>query len=529
MIKKGDKLKVKNPFCIISEGILPEFEIEKRKRDIYYNKIVEAVEDEEDIELCGCFVKISYISSEKGNPIKYEKIETKYLEKAFSKVKYKDVKTGEMKEGRLIGGPIKRGWDTLVKVQISGGSQGTILVDSKYVYPLFGEECSDEEFKVIMETMKDIHNKKDEMMKDNNQESIKNDIQDDKLRWDLLPLEEIEDIVRVYHAGAKKYGPNRWQNLEDGINRYRAASQRHMMEYLRGDKIDKETGCYHLACCAWNIIAMLYLDKHGKGIDIIKAKTDKFIENATLVHDGRYDYSNAVFIKNDEKVEIICKVHGSFMQTPHNHLRGAGCPKCRIDRNKRLVCGVGINDFYGKKTDRSYNVWQHLIKRCYSKNIKRPYKGCTVCDEWKLYSNFKKFYDDNCKNDTFHLDKDILVQGNKIYSPNTCLFVPEEINDSIKSEWSDNKSLPLGVTMTRYGKYRARCIINKGKKQTHLGVFDTEKEAFSIYKEYKLSRIKEMAERYFKLGDIDKRTYDAILKYKILPFKYGDTKNLEYK
>lgn len=360
-------------------------------------------------------------------------------------------------------------------------------------------------------------------------DSVKNDFQDNKLRWDLLPLEEIEDIVRVYHAGAKKYGPNRWQNLEDGINRYRAASQRHMMEYLRGNKIDEETGCYHLACCAWNIIAMLYLDKHGKGINIIKAKTDKFIENATLVHNGRYDYSNAVFIRNDEKVEIICKVHGSFMQTPHNHLRGAGCPKCRIDRNKRLVCGVGINDFYGKKTDRSYNVWQHLIKRCYSKNIKRPYKGCTVCDEWKLYSNFKKFYDDNCKNDSFHLDKDILVQGNKIYSPNTCLFVPEEINDSIKSEWSDNKSLPLGVTMTRYGKYRARCIINKGKKQTHLGVFDTEKEAFSIYKEYKLSRIKEMAERYFKLGDIDKRTYDAILKYKILPFKYGDTRNLEYK
>lgn len=360
-------------------------------------------------------------------------------------------------------------------------------------------------------------------------DSVKNDFQDNKLRWDLLPLEEIEDIVRVYHAGAKKYGPNRWQNLEDGINRYRAASQRHMMEYLRGNKIDEETGCYHLACCAWNIIAMLYLDKHGKGINIIKAKTDKFIENATLVHNGRYDYSNAVFIRNDEKVEIICKVHGSFMQTPHNHLRGAGCPKCRIDRNKRLVCGVGINDFYRKKTDRSYNVWQHLIKRCYSKNIKRPYKGCTVCDEWKLYSNFKKFYDDNCKNDSFHLDKDILVQGNKIYSPNTCLFVPEEINDSIKSEWSDNKSLPLGVAMTRYGKYRARCIINKGKKQTHLGVFDTEKEAFSIYKEYKLSRIKEMAERYFKLGDIDKRTYDAILKYKILPFKYGDTKNLEYK
>lgn len=349
--------------------------------------------------------------------------------------------------------------------------------------------------------------------------SVKNDIIDDKLRWDLLPMEEIEDIVRVYHAGAKKYGPNNWQNLDNGINRYRAASQRHMMEYLRGNKIDEETGCYHLAQCAWNIIAMLYLDKHGHGINVNKAKTDRFIEKATLVHNGRYDYSNVVYIRNDEKVEIICKTHGSFMQTPHNHLNGAGCPKCHIDGNKRLICGVGVNDFYGKKTDRSYNVWTHLIKRCYSKNKKGAYKDCTVCDEWKLYSNFKKFYDDNCKNDTFHLDKDILVQGNKIYSPNTCLFVPEEINETMTSEWSDNKSLPVGVTMTKLGKFRARCCDGSKNGEKHLGVFDTPEEAFEAYKEAKLNRLKGLAEKYMKSGDINKKVYDAILNYKILPFK----------
>lgn len=349
--------------------------------------------------------------------------------------------------------------------------------------------------------------------------SVKNDIIDDKLRWDLLPMEEIEDIVRVYHAGAKKYGPNTWQNLDNGINRYRAASQRHMMEYLRGNKIDEETGCYHLAQCAWNIIAMLYLDKHGHGINVNKAKTDRFIEKATLVHNGRYDYSNVVYIRNDEKVEIICKTHGSFMQTPHNHLNGAGCPKCHIDGNKRLICGVGVNDFYGKKTDRSYNVWTHLIKRCYSKNKKGAYKDCTVCDEWKLYSNFKKFYDDNCKNDTSHLDKDILVQGNKIYSPSTCLFVPEEVNETIKSEWSDNKSLPVGVTMTKLGKFRARCCDGSKNGEKHLGVFDTPEEAFEAYKEAKLNRLKGLAEKYMKSGDINKKVYDAILNYKILPFK----------
>lgn len=97
-------------------------------------------------------------------------------------------------------------------------------------------------------------------------DSVKNDFQDNKLRWDLLPLKEIEDIVRVYHAGAKKYGPNRWQNLEDGFQRYKAAALRHLLEYEKGERVDADTGCLHLAQFAWNAIAMLYLDKHGKGL-----------------------------------------------------------------------------------------------------------------------------------------------------------------------------------------------------------------------------------------------------------------------
>lgn len=95
---------------------------------------------------------------------------------------------------------------------------------------------------------------------------MKNDIIDDKLRWDLLPMEEIEDIVKVYHAGAKKYDPNTWQNLDNGFERYRAAMFRHLMEYMKGERIDSDTGAFHLAQCAWNCIAMLWYDKHGKGL-----------------------------------------------------------------------------------------------------------------------------------------------------------------------------------------------------------------------------------------------------------------------
>lgn len=267
MIKKGDKIKVKWPFEFIGEEFLSDFEVKRIKECIYNNKrIVEAEKDEVANESTGNLVLVSYISYEEGDPTKYITIKTKYLEKVLPKVKYKDVKTGELKEGCLIGEPIKQGWDTLVKVQASSGLQETVLVNSKHVYPLLGD-CDNDEFKEVMGIMADIHNKKNEMIEDsNNQESIKNDFQDDKLRWDLLPLEEIEDIVKVYHAGAKKYGPNRWQNLEDGFQRYKAAALRHLLEYEKGERVDADTGCLHLAQFAWNAIAMLYLDKHGKGI-----------------------------------------------------------------------------------------------------------------------------------------------------------------------------------------------------------------------------------------------------------------------
>lgn len=66
----------------------------------------------------------------------------------------------------------------------------------------------------------------------------KNDFQDGKLRWDLLPLEEIEDIVKLYTAGSIKYGDNNWQGLENGYQRYKAAMLRHLLEYEKGNKID---------------------------------------------------------------------------------------------------------------------------------------------------------------------------------------------------------------------------------------------------------------------------------------------------
>ena len=103
-----------------------------------------------------------------------------------------------------------------------------------------------------------------DMEQENKTEARKNDRLDDKLRWELLPLEDVEDIVRVYTAGAKKYGSDQWQNLPDGIRRYKAALLRHLVEFDKGNEIDEETGCHHLAAVAWNAIAMLHISKQQK-------------------------------------------------------------------------------------------------------------------------------------------------------------------------------------------------------------------------------------------------------------------------
>ena len=105
--------------------------------------------------------------------------------------------------------------------------------------------------------------------------SIKNDRKDDKIMMDLLPWPELEEIAKVYTAGAKKYGPNKWQNLPDGYQRYKGAMLRHLTEVEKGNEIDQETGCMHMAQVAWNAIAML----HCK-MEEMKPHSEKIPENA---------------------------------------------------------------------------------------------------------------------------------------------------------------------------------------------------------------------------------------------------------
>lgn len=105
---------------------------------------------------------------------------------------------------------------------------------------------------------------------------MKNDRKDGKIRLELVPMAEIEDIAKLYTIGAEKYADNSWKEVENGFERYRAALLRHMIAYMKGERFDGETGINHITAVAWNAIAMLWFDKQGKGL--FEGKCDGWVE-----------------------------------------------------------------------------------------------------------------------------------------------------------------------------------------------------------------------------------------------------------
>lgn len=178
----------------------------------------------------------------------------------------------------------------------------------------------------------------------------------------------------------------------------------------------------------------------------------------------------------------------------------------------------------GKKT-KCYNTWISMLRRCYDKNYQEEYptyKDIIVCKEWHNFQNFAKWYEENfyfIDNETMCLDKDILVKGNKVYSPDTCIFVPNRINVLFtKSDKSRGKH-PIGVCYDSKCKNKivAYCYIleNNKNKRKHLGTFELNQveEAFLCYKQFKENYIKQVADEYKEL--IPTKLYDALYRYEV--------------
>ena len=196
--------------------------------------------------------------------------------------------------------------------------------------------------------------------------------------------------------------------------------------------------------------------------------------------------------------------------------------------NKKIfgVAYVGnttVKNLQTHKDKESYKCWYHMIRRCYE-NKDTSYKDCSVCEEWLCYANFEKWYDDNyweCGSETMHLDKDILKHGNRIYSPNNCIFVPKDINMLfVKQKNKRINNLPIGVkldssTLTRDKQLYVARISKKNKTVTICRTIDPI-TAFNSYKVEKENYIKEVADEYkSKYPNFPIKLYEAMYKWEV--------------
>ena len=188
----------------------------------------------------------------------------------------------------------------------------------------------------------------------------------------------------------------------------------------------------------------------------------------------------------------------------------------------KTVFGVGYigkGKYNHKDYPYIYRKWSNMLMRCYEPYTinKRPtYIDCYVCDEWHSFQNFASWFEENmyeCNNERIELDKDILIKGNKIYSPNTCLLVPQRINTLIIKCNKSRGEFPIGVSWHKtMNKFCAYCT-KESKKQIHLGYYDTVEDAFTAYKSFKENYIKEVADEYKDI--IPTKLYDALCKYEV--------------
>ncbi len=186
------------------------------------------------------------------------------------------------------------------------------------------------------------------------------------------------------------------------------------------------------------------------------------------------------------------------------------------------IYGIGIND--GKypskinnKNTLTYDLWHRMLRRCYcisTQNKQPTYNGCTVSDNFKYYSYFHEWCQEQVgfSNLGWHLDKDILFKKNKLYSENTCIFVPRDINNLFLKCDAARGECPIGVSFNKREKKFVAYVYDNSKRQ-HLGYFNNSNDAFLAYKEAKEVIISRYALQFKDL--IDPRTYEALISYKV--------------
>ena len=178
--------------------------------------------------------------------------------------------------------------------------------------------------------------------------------------------------------------------------------------------------------------------------------------------------------------------------------------KCLYERRYYEVGYLGEGKYKvseNGKHKREFKIWYHMLERCYDPKYHKKhstYKDCKVEDYLLNFQHMGEWIENNyyeVPEEKMCLDKDILYKGNKIYSRDTCIFVPERINNLFVKRDNDRGDNPIGVHPISSGNYEA-CCNNEYGKYIYLGTYSTKEEAFQVYKEYKEKVIKKVIDSY---------------------------------
>lgn len=256
-------------------------------------------------------------------------------------------------------------------------------------------------------------------------------------------------------------------------------------------------------------------------------------------------YLNKIDIKNcigNVYSSIKC---GEFIITKYNNYRDvevefiktnykSNYEMCQLRRGNvkdpyfPTVRGVGVvgqkyptyikhkNDKYTYLAE--YGIWCDMLKRCYSDKSddkNKTYKDCSVSENFKHYEYFYEWCNKQIgfNNEGWQLDKDLVVKGNKVYSEDTCVFLPQELNKLLIKNEAIRGDFPIGVFYCKKARKFISKISKNDKTRAYLGGFDTPEEAFLAYKEAKEAFIKEQALKW--KGRIDLRAYEALMSYEV--------------
>lgn len=149
---------------------------------------------------------------------------------------------------------------------------------------------------------------------------------------------------------------------------------------------------------------------------------------------------------------------------------------------------VGVGSFPAI-VSRGYDAWRCMLMRCYSGKFhssEPSYADCTVCEEWHNYQNFAKWHEENYPKDgiTYALDKDLIDIGNKVYSPDKCVYVTQEVNSITTDMHRARGDMMIGVDfISKKNLFRSRC--SHGSKSICLGYFNDQESAHEAWRKSK--------------------------------------------